>query len=97
MLNLELESELGTTRPCTVSLPALIGRDPACDVVLPSWRIARQHASLLERAGAVYIQDHGSLTGVHLNGKRVYDDGPLRLGDVLGLGGFKLRITGFGQ
>ena len=97
MLNLELESELGTTRPCTVSLPALIGRDPACDVVLPSWRIARQHASLLERAGAVYIQDHGSLTGVQLNGKRVYDDGPLRLGDVLVLGGFKLRIAGFGQ
>ena len=62
-----------------------------------SWRIARQHASLLERAGAVYIQDHGSLTGVHLNGKRVYDDGPLRQGDVLGGGGFKLRITGFGQ
>ncbi len=97
MLNLELESELGTTRPWRVNLPALIGRDPACDVVLPSWRIARQHASLLERAGAVYIQDHGSLTGVHLNGKRVYDDGPLRQGDVLGLGGFKLRITGFGQ
>lgn len=97
MLNLELESELGTTRPWSVNLPALIGRDPACDVVLPSWRIARQHASLLERAGAVYIQDHGSLTGVHLNGKRVYDDGPLRQGDVLGLGGFKLRITGFGQ
>ena len=97
MLNLELESELGTTRPWNVNLPALIGRDPACDVVLPSWRIARQHASLLERAGAVYIQDHGSLTGVHLNGKRVYDDGPLRQGDVLGLGGFKLRITGFGQ
>ncbi len=97
MLSLELESELGTTRPWTVNLPALIGRDPACDVVLPSWRIARQHASLLERAGAVYIQDHGSLTGVHLNGKRVYDDGPLRQGDVLGLGGFKLRITGFEQ
>lgn len=97
MLSLELESELGTTRPWTVNLPALIGRDPACDVVLPSWRIARQHASLLERAGAVYIQDHGSLTGVHLNGKRVYDDGPLRQGDVLGFGGFKLRITGFEQ
>ncbi len=97
MLNLELESELGTTRPWSVNLPALIGRDPACDVVLPSWRIARQHASLLERAGAVYIQDHGSLTGVQLNGKRVYDDGPLRQGDVLALGGFKLRIAGFGQ
>lgn len=97
MLNLELESELGTTRPWSVHLPALIGRDPACDVVLPSWRIARQHASLLERAGAVYIQDHGSLTGVQLNGKRVYDDGPLRQGDVLALGGFKLRIAGFGQ
>ncbi|MGO3131502.1 MAG: ATPase, T2SS/T4P/T4SS family [Alcaligenes sp.] len=96
-MSLELESELGTTRPWTVNLPALIGRDPACDVVLPSWRIARQHASLLERAGAVYIQDHGSLTGVHLNGKRVYDDGPLRQGDVLGFGGFKLRITGFEQ
>jgi len=37
------------------------------------------------------------LTGVQLNGKRVYDDGPLRLGDVLVLGGFKLRIAGFGQ
>ena len=96
MLNLELVSELGTTRPCTIRLPALIGRDPACDVVLPSWRIARQHASLLERAGAVYIQDHGSLTGVQLNGKRVYDDGPLRQGDVLTLGGFRLRIAGFG-
>lgn len=94
MLSLEVCSERDAARRCSLALPALVGRDPGCDLVLPSWRIARQHASLLDRAGAVYVQDHGSLTGVLLNGRRVYDDGPLRQGDVLTLGGFTLRVLG---
>lgn len=92
VFSLEVQAERDAARQLTLSLPALVGRDPACDLVLPSWRIAKQHASFLERAGAVYVQDHGSLTGVLLNGRRVYDDGPLRVGDMLSMAGFVLHV-----
>ncbi len=92
MLSLEIRSERAASRQCVLVLPAVLGRDPSCDLVLPSWRIARRHASLLDRAGAVHVQDHGSLTGVLLNGQRIYDDGPLQVGDVLCVGGFSLHV-----
>lgn len=92
MLSLEIQAERAVPRHCLLELPAVLGRDPSCDLVLPSWRIARRHATLLDRAGSVHVQDHGSLTGVLLNGRRIYDEGPLLVGDVLCLGGFSLHV-----
>ncbi len=48
-----------------------VGRDPACDIVLDSTFVSREHA-LLERSVAGYtIQDPGSRNGVVLNGERL--------------------------
>src|SRR5690606_38893164 len=39
---------------------AVIGRDPACDVVLASAEVSRRHAAIEVRGGDVYLTDNSS-------------------------------------
>lgn len=49
----------------------MVGRDEACDVVIPDAGVSRQHARVLLHNAAVWVQDEGSRNGVFVNGKRV--------------------------
>ncbi len=49
----------------------IIGRSRTCDVVIPSAKVSRQHASLSRVDGELYIEDLGSANGVWLNGEKV--------------------------
>ncbi|MEQ8279778.1 MAG: FHA domain-containing protein [Deltaproteobacteria bacterium] len=49
----------------------IIGRSRTCDVVIPSAKVSRQHASLSRMEGELYIEDLGSANGVWLNGEKV--------------------------
>ncbi|MBK6689168.1 MAG: FHA domain-containing protein [Deltaproteobacteria bacterium] len=49
----------------------VIGRSRTCDVVIPSAKISRQHASLSRVDGEYYIEDLGSANGLWLNGEKV--------------------------
>lgn len=49
----------------------IIGRSRTCDVVIPSAKVSRQHASLTRTDGELYIEDLGSANGVWLNGEKV--------------------------
>ncbi|MFT3913621.1 MAG: GGDEF domain-containing protein [Anaeromyxobacteraceae bacterium] len=67
-----------------------LGRDPGCDVVLPSEDVSRRHARVTPEGGGHLLVDLGSTNGTHVNGwnvqKRV-----LRSGDRLQIGPFTLR------
>lgn len=68
-----------------------LGRDPACDVVLPDPRVSRRHAEIDAADDAVAFRDLGSANGVLLNGEE-RRDGSLDCGDVLRIGDTELVI-----
>ena len=68
-----------------------IGRSPDCDVFLDDVTVSRKHAVLVEKDGAFFIEDQGSLNGTFLNRKRI-ESGRLENGDELQIGKYKLSF-----
>jgi pSer/pThr/pTyr-binding forkhead associated (FHA) protein len=69
----------------------LVGRHPACDVVLRHPSVSRRHARVFFRDGRWIVQDLDSTNGTEVNGCRV-GRCELRPGDHLALGGEGLTI-----
>jgi len=49
----------------------LIGRDSACDIVLPNQNVSRVHAKFIKRDGRFYLEDNDSTNGTFVNGVRI--------------------------
>lgn len=65
------------------------GRHPESDIFLDDVTVSRRHVEIL-RDGADYtVRDVGSLNGTYLNRNRV-EEAPLRDGDEVQIGSFKL-------
>jgi outer membrane biosynthesis protein TonB len=67
---------------------AVVGRDPACDVVVSDGSVSRRHARLEQRGTAWFVVDQGSANGTFLDSHRVAEtaikDGQeLRFGAVM--------------
>src|SRR5690606_38891450 len=92
MLKLQLAYEDGRSACQAFALPLLIGRDPACDLALKSWRVARRHAHIAQRGGILFIEDLGSLGGTFVNGRRVSDYGPLSVSDEIIVGPCRMQV-----
>ena len=65
----------------------LVGRDPACEVVIDDKSVSRRHAALERRGSGFVVVDQGSANGSFVNGEQVseaslYDGQELRLGMV---------------
>lgn len=65
----------------------LVGRDPACDVVIDDKSVSRRHAAIERRGSGFVVVDQGSANGSFVNGEQVseaalYDGQELRLGMV---------------
>lgn len=69
----------------------LIGRHPACDVVIDADTVSRRHARLTFRDGGWILQDLKSTNGTRLNGTRI-GRCRLRAGDQLLLADQLLRV-----
>ena len=63
----------------------ILGRHPACDVVLESGAVSRQHARISKIDGDYYIEDLHSRNGTLLNGEQVAERQLLSDGDRLGI------------
>ena len=68
----------------------LVGRHPACDIVLSDPSVSRRHAQLTFR-GVWVIQDLASTNGTAINGAQV-GRAALHAGDVLTLGSQPVQI-----
>jgi FHA domain len=66
-----------------------IGRSPDAEVFLDDVTVSRDHAVLVRRSGAWYLDDSGSLNGTYVNRRRV-DSHKLEDGDELQIGKYKL-------
>jgi FHA domain/zinc-ribbon domain len=69
-----------------------IGRSPDCDVFLDDVTVSRNHAVLVAREGAYFIEDQGSLNGTFVNRKRI-DTSQLENGDELQIGKYRLTFV----
>jgi diguanylate cyclase (GGDEF)-like protein len=67
-----------------------LGRDPACEVVLPSEDVSRRHARIVLEEGGHTLLDLGSTNGTTVNGWTVTRR-RLRSGDRLQIGPYTLR------
>jgi predicted component of type VI protein secretion system len=69
----------------------LVGRHPACDVVVADPSVSRRHAQLTLRDGVWVLQDLASTNGTTVNGERV-GRVTLHTGDIVSLGNQALEI-----
>ena len=69
----------------------LIGRHPACDLVVADPSVSRRHAQLTYRDGAWVLQDLASTNGTVVNGERVGRTS-LHSGDLVTLGAQAIQI-----
>ena len=63
----------------------ILGRHPACDIVLESASVSRQHARILNVDGNFYIEDLHSRNGTFLNGQPVTQRQLLGENDEVGI------------
>ena len=68
-----------------------IGRSPDCPIFLDDVTVSRRHAVLVERDGAFFIEDQGSLNGTFLNRRRI-ESGKLEDGDEIQIGKYRLTF-----
>ena len=93
MIKLEISYPGGTTHEVELSESVVVlGRDPACDVVLNDTKCSRRHAVVEEGPGGLVVRDTASANGVFVNGRRV-DEAPLAPGDVVRLGDVSLELV----
>lgn len=64
----------------------LIGRDPACNLVVNDIEISRRHARLIAQSGGYAIEDLGSTNGTFVNEQRIKDVISLQPGATIRLG-----------
>ena len=68
-----------------------IGRDPVCQVVLPSTAVSRQHALIAPSLHGYIITDR-SINGVHVNGAKIHGSQQLANGDLVRIGEHEFRF-----
>jgi hypothetical protein len=68
-----------------------IGRRPDSDVFLDDVTVSRDHALLVRRSGAWFLDDLGSLNGTYVNRRRI-ESHRLEDGDELQVGKYKLTF-----
>jgi len=66
-----------------------IGRSPDAEIFLDDVTVSRDHAVLVQRSGAWYLDDSGSLNGTYVNRRRI-DSHKLEDADELQVGKYKL-------
>lgn len=60
-----------------------LGRDAACDIVIPDRQVSRYHARLVYNPGGVLLEDLASKNGTYCNGTRVVEPVTMQDGDMI--------------
>jgi DNA-binding CsgD family transcriptional regulator len=71
----------------------VIGRGPACHLVLETDLVSRRHARLAEHEDGLVIEDLRSMNGVFVNERRIVEPTLLGHGDTIAIGTETLEIV----
>ncbi|RYH41977.1 MAG: FHA domain-containing protein, partial [Alcaligenaceae bacterium] len=94
MLQIEIQDANGDIALVQAPDDCVIGKGAQNEVRLNSWRVGKEHARLFKTPAGVLVEDMGTFGGVTVNGVRVDAQyGPLKTGEVIGIGPFKLRVN----
>jgi len=74
-----------------------IGRSPDANVFIDNAAISRQHATLELKAGQYFINDHDSLNGTMVNGKKIEGTVRVSADDTIKIGKFLLAPALIGE
>lgn len=95
MLKLSIEDDEGKTTVVPLSRDDVtIGRQEGNTIRLTERNVSRRHARLSRQNGTVYIEDLASFTGVRVNGTKIVSPTPLREGDEVEIGDYRLSLRG---
>lgn len=61
----------------------LIGRDAACDIVIPDRQVSRQHARICNTGKGIILEDLGSKNGTFVNNKPIFEEVKLAEADEI--------------
>ncbi|MBC5801197.1 MAG: DUF3662 domain-containing protein [Candidatus Eremiobacteraeota bacterium] len=95
-LVLRVRRGIAPRREVALNRTLVVGREPACDVVLADSRVSRRHCVVEIEDGVPHVRDLGSSNGTLLNGTRV-GTSALGCGDVLALGDTELLVDAVGD
>jgi len=71
-----------------------IGRDISSDVAIVDSKVSRNHASIISRAGRVFVEDHNSTNGTFVNGERILPASQVEIfnGDNIAIGDSAIAV-----
>lgn len=85
------DREGGRTYPLRGKV-TLIGRDAACDIVVPSLKTSGRHAIVVNSGGDFFVEDLDSANGTRVNGTRIQMRTQLRPDDRIELPGLTVAL-----
>jgi pSer/pThr/pTyr-binding forkhead associated (FHA) protein len=95
VFKLTIEDDEGKTTVVPLARDEItIGRLEGNTIRLTERNVSRRHARLVRQNGALYIEDLASFTGVRVNGAKIATATPLREGDEVQIGDYRLALRG---
>ncbi len=95
MFKLTIEDDEGKTTIVPLTRDEVtIGRDEGNTIRLTERNVSRRHARLVRQNGAIFIEDLSSFTGVRVNGAKIASPTPLRDGDEIQIGDYRIALRG---
>jgi pilus assembly protein CpaF len=94
MLVIHIKSPKGDVQEVVShNMAVTIGKGDDCDVRIKGWTIGKRHASIVNRNGQLYVEDHGGLSVTEVNGTAVDGTyGPLKPADIIEIGGYSIDV-----
>jgi pSer/pThr/pTyr-binding forkhead associated (FHA) protein len=95
VFKLTIEDDEGKTTVVPLARDEMtIGRLEGNTIRLTERNISRRHARLSQQNGALFIEDLTSFTGVRVNGTKIASPTPLREGDEVQIGDYRIVLRG---
>lgn len=70
-----------------------LGRDPQNTIPLPDSSVSGRHAVLSQRNGTWWVKDLDSTNGTQVNQQVIRGEAELEVGDVIGVGRVRLKLS----
>jgi pSer/pThr/pTyr-binding forkhead associated (FHA) protein len=95
VFKLTIEDDEGKTTVVPLARDEMtIGRHEGNTIRLTERNVSRRHARLVRQNGAIFIEDLSSFTGVRVNGTKIASPTPLREGDEIQIGDYRIALRG---